>query len=261
MPASWALTPSYFLAFAFLCGVAGFRVGWRIGNRVALPLAQTASGWAAFLLAWEIVGVGWAAVSVLLWALGTSLASIYVFYGHPEETDARVVRAASYRTTMLTWLETGVGPETNPVATARQHLREAIWYTAAALVSANLGSIAMGAILLNYMNAYVATLLRAATRTGTVMLLAWNVWSVVRVVAYVLLGAACAAPLLRWLGWRVDTGAVRVLAVCAAIGLVVDLVLKLALSRPWGSALARAVNLAAAKANRSSEEPLALHLD
>jgi hypothetical protein len=162
---------------------------------------------------------------------------------------------------MLAWLETGSGPEKRSAAMAIGQLREAIWYTAAAIATANLGSIAMGAVLLNEMNAYVATLLRAATRTGRVLLLAWNVWSVVRVAAYVLIGAAAAAPLLRLSGWRVDAPSVRSLAVAGAFGVVLDVVLKLTLSRRCGRALAGAIDLEAAKANRSSKAPLTLHLD
>ena len=261
MLASWVLTPPYFLIFAFLCGVAGFRVGWRIGNRVALPLVQSALGWVAFLLAWDVVGPAWAAASVGAWVLGTTVSSVYVFLGHPRETDERVIRAAPYRASMLAWLETGSGPEKRPAATASSHLREAIWYTAAAIATANFASLAMGAVLLNEMNAYVATLLRAAKRTGFVLLLAWNVWSVVRVSAYVLIGAAAAAPLLRLSGWRVDAATVRALALAGAIGVVVDLVLKLALSRSCARALAAAIDLPAAKANGYSEAPLALHLN
>jgi hypothetical protein len=261
MPSSWALTPPYFLVFAFLCGVAGFRLGWRIGKRLVLPLAQSALGWVAFLLAWDVVGPVWAAVSVGTWVLGTTAASVYVFVSHPRETDDRVMRAAPYRVSMLDWLETGNGPEKRPAATAKAHLHEAIWYTAAAIATANFASLAMGAVLLNEMNAYVATLLRAAKRTGIVLLLAWNVWSIVRVVAYVLIGAAAAAPVLRLSGWSVDPGAVRPLGLAGAIGVVVDLLLKLALSRRCGRTLAASIDLVAAKANGSSEVPITLRLD
>lgn len=261
MPASWTLTPPYFLIFAFLCGVAGFRVGWRFGNRLVLPLAQSALGWAAFLLAWDVVGPAWAAASVCMWVLGTTVASVYVFARYPRETDERVIRAAPYRASMLAWLETGSGPEKRPAAMAASHLREVIWYTAAAIATANFASLVMGAVLLNEMNAYVATLLRAAKRTGTVLLLAWNVWSVVRVLAYVLIGAAAAAPVLRLSGWSVDPGTARALALTGAFGVVADLVLKLALARPCGRALAAAIDLRAAKANASAEVPLTLHLD
>jgi hypothetical protein len=119
----------------------------------------------------------------------------------------------------------------------------------------------MGAVLLNQMNAYVATLIRAATRTGRVLLLAWNVWSVVRVAAYVVIGAAAAAPLLSLAGWRVDASAARAMGAAGAVGVVLDVALKLALSRPCGVALAGAVDLEAAKSNRSSDVPLTLKLD
>jgi hypothetical protein len=236
-------------------------VGWRFRRPAALVVAQSLFGWAAFLLAFALVGAAWAAAAVGLWALGTTLTSVYVFLGHPKEADAVVIRAASYRASMIAWLRTGVVPETHAAATLGRHTREAIWYTAAAMATANLASIAMGAVLLNYMNAYVATLLRARRRTGRVLLLAWNVWSLVRVAAYVMIGASASAPLLRFAGWRVNGPAVTVLAVGGGAGLLLDAVLKLGLSQRWGRALAEAVDLEAAAANRSSEAPLTLHLD
>jgi hypothetical protein len=261
MPASWAFTPPYFLLFGFLCGATGFRVGWRIGNRVALPLSQAALGWTAFLLAWSILGPAWAAATVGAWVLGTTMASVPIFVGDPAATDLRVLRAAPYRATMLAWLESGDGAERRPAATAWQHLREAIWYAAAGISTANLGSIVMGAVLLNYMNAWVATLLRAAKSTGRVLLLAWNIWSVVRVAAYVLIGAAAASPLLRLCGWRADVTTVTALAEAGAGGVALDLILKIALSRPCVRALAAGVDLEAAKANRSPKDPLMFHFD
>ena len=189
------------------------------------------------------------------------MTSTFVFVGHPRETDERVIRAASYRAEMLDWIETGASPDRQPPAIAARQLREAIWYTAAAIVTANFGSIVMGAILLNEMNAYVATLLRAAKSTVRVALLAWNVWSVVRVGAYVLIGTAAAAPLLRLSGLGVATATARTLAVVGAIGVSADVFLKLALSGRCRRSLASAIDLAAAKANRSTEFPLGLHLD
>jgi hypothetical protein len=83
----------------------------------------------------------------------------------------------------------------------------------------------------------------------------------VRVAAYVLIGAAAATPLLSLSGWRVDTAAARALGTAGAIGVALDVLLKLLLSRPCGRALAGAVDLEAAKANRSSDISLTLHLD
>ncbi|HZN55294.1 MAG TPA: hypothetical protein VFB67_08220 [Candidatus Polarisedimenticolaceae bacterium] len=261
MPASWTLSGPYFLVFAFLCGVAGFRVGWRLRGRFLLPVCQGLFGWMAFLAAWRFVGAAWAAGAVLAWALGTTLASVHAFLRHPREADERVLRARTYREGMLEWIETGRGPEQRPAATSASHARETIWYAAAAVLTANLASIGLGAVLLNYMNAYVATLLRAAVMPGRVLLLAWNVWSVTRVVAYVLLGAAAAGPMLRVFGWGADATVLRRLAIAAGAGLVLDLSLKLALSRRCAAALAASVDVQAARAGRSASHPLVLDLD
>ena len=261
MPASWSLTPPYILAFGFLCGIVGFRMGWRTGNRFALPLVQGGVGWVGFLMGWTLLGPGWAAAAVGAWAVGSTVASVYVFLGRPAEADARVIRAPAYRAEMLEWLAAGKGPETHPGATILRHVRELIWYAAAAVLTGNAASIVMGAVLLNYMNVWVATLLRAAKRTAVVLAMAWNVWSVVRVAAYVSIGAALAGPVLRWLGFGVDAASARRLGIAGAAGAALDLTLKLALSRPCGRVLGSAVDLDAASANRSSEVPLSLHLD
>jgi len=239
--ATWTLTPPYFLVLGFLCGVAGFRVGWRTGSRVLLPAIQGLVGWGVFLLSWTIVGPIWAAAAVGAWGVGTTLISVYVFLGRPAEADARVMRAEAYRAAMLSWLSSGRGPESVPGATILQHARELIRYLAAATLTANLVSLAMGAALLNMMNA-------------------WNVWSVIRVAAHIALGAAAASPLLAVAGGRRDAAGVRALAIAGAAGVAADLVLEIALSRPCGKILARAVDLSAAAEGRSADSPLTLHL-
>ena len=249
MPALWALSPGYFLVLAFVAGVVGFRIGWRMKSRLVLPVSQALLGWVAFLFAWTTVGAFWSAAAVGAWAIGTTLASVFVFVGRPEATDLRVIRATEYRASMLEWLESGRGPEASVLSTIVRHLREAIWYTAAAIATANLASLVMGAILLNFMNAYVATLIRAARRPGLVVLLAWNLWSVVRVAAYVMIGAGASAPMLRLFGRAVDTEAATALVVAGSIGLGLDVALKLALSRSAARLLRGAIDLEAAKAN------------
>lgn len=250
----FGLGDGYFLLLGAVCGVVGFRLGWRIGHRWALPLAQGLAGWTAFAYAWRWGTPGVAAATVGAWALATTLVSLYFFVPHPEAVDRAVLRARAYRATMLTWLRTGAGPEAAPGATLRAHLHETIVYLACAVLTANLASIVLGAVLLNFMNAYVATLLRAARKTAVVALLAWNVWSLVRVGGYIALGAAAAAPAAAWLGLPA-TAPVAGLAWGAGAALGADLALKLALSRPAGRRLAAAVDLDAAEANRRAEGP------
>jgi len=101
MRGGWVASPWYFLSLGFLAGVVGFRMGFRTGNRVALPVLQGVLGWGVFVMAWSFLSPGWAAATVGAWAFGTMLISVYVFHGRPEETDARVVRAREYRASML----------------------------------------------------------------------------------------------------------------------------------------------------------------
>jgi len=236
-------SPAYFAVIGLLGGVVGFRLGWRSGRAWLLPLLQGALGFVAFVSAWRGGGPIHGVWAVLGWALGTSSVALLAFRSAPERIDECVYRARPYREEMSDWLRTGRGPETRPIATARRHLFELAAYLAAALATANFLSLVMGAVLLNYMNAYVARLLAAATRPWTVRLLAWNSWSVVRVVAYVLLGVACAAPLAGWFGYPADLAEVRRLLQLGGIGVVADLLLKLLLSRPCGRLLSAAVDL------------------
>lgn len=245
----------YVLVLGVLCGWMGFRLGWRAAQRIVLPILQGGMGFLAFLYAWTFAGPVAAAIAVTGWALGTSLPAIGTFRRHPVETDARVLRAAPYRAQMLEWLATGVGAEAEPRRTVIAHVRELAAYLAAAAATANAGSLVMGAILLNYMNAYVARLLGAARRAWTVRLLAWNVWSLVRVFGYVLLGTACAGPLMRLAGRPGDPREIRALALTGTLAVLLDLILKLFLSPAAARRLAAAVDLERAAATPVSAAP------
>jgi hypothetical protein len=144
---------------------------------------------------------------------------------------------------MLEWLRSGRGFESRALATCARHLLEVALYLVAAAVTGNLLALAMGTVLINTMNAYVARLLGAAREAWTVRLLAWNVWSVVRVAGYLMLGTAASAPLLARFGWRADPREIRMLLALGGAAVVADLALKLTLSRPCGLRLARAVDL------------------
>jgi hypothetical protein len=234
--------PLYFAVLGLLCGVVGFRLGWRSGLRPVLPLIQGLLGWVAFVAAWRGAGPGTAALAVGIWALGGTAVELWAFRGARDLVDRRVLGAARYRRQMLAWLTSGRGFAARPFATAWTHLVELAAYLAAALVTANFLSIVMGAVLLNKMNAWVVALLGAARRPWTVRLLGWNVWSVVRVAAYVALGSACAAPLAARFGMPAPGSAIEALAWAGGAGVVADLALKLLLSGPCGRALSAAID-------------------
>jgi hypothetical protein len=76
-----------------------------------------------------------------------------------------------------------------------------------------------------------------------VALTAWNVWSIVRVAAYVLLGSAAAAPLAAAAGYPADPVALKWLVVAGALGIALDIAAKVALSAAAGQRLAGLVDV------------------
>lgn len=247
----WAGTHFYYVVLGVLCGGVGFRLGWRLQSRLGLPISQAILGYLGYVAAWRGVGPARALLVEAGWVVGTTAVALYVFRRTSEaEVDARVWRAARYREEMYAWLRSGRGPESRPLVTVGRHVAELTVYVAAALVSANFLAMVLGAALLNYMNAYVASLLRVARRPLTVGLLGWNVWSVVRVTAYVLIGVAATAPLASYAGYPVWPGMFDRYWIAGGIGVALDLLLKLALSRPCGRRLGAALDPAALAADR-----------
>ena len=194
-------------------------------------------------------------------SLATTAVSLYCFVEQPGATDERVMRAAAYRGAMLERLRTPGGPSSRLAVTMRARLHELVVHIAAATLTANFAALVYGALRLNAMNAWLATVLRAARRKGLVAVLGWPPWSMLRVAALVVTGTAAAAPLGARLGYSAPPGSIRPLVVAGAVALVIDLALELAWSRRWEARLAAVIDLEAATVNRRHEEPFHLGLD
>jgi hypothetical protein len=235
--------PFYLAAIGGLCGVLGFRLGWRMNLRAALPLLQGLAGFLAFAVAWRAAGAIASSIAVAGWALGNTLYALPVFAREHESIDARVIGARIYRE--LRFMSLG---ELRPDASLRRSARTRelgllIVFCTAALTTLNLLSLVIGAAMLNAMNAYVAVLLRAARSCWTVRLLAWDGWNVVRATSMTMIGCALAAPLAARLGYPVPWNEVRWLLGMGGIGLVLSPVLRSLLAETTGRLLGRAVEL------------------
>jgi hypothetical protein len=233
----------YLLVLGALAGALGTRIGWRLRHRLMLPAAQTALGVFAFLFGWNQRGATGGALAVGAWAIGTSVAAIPAFRAARDQLGTRVLGFAPYAASMRGWLASGEMLGASPSAILRRHVRELAFYLAAALVSANLLAIGMGAVLLNRMNAWFVELCSDARDRRTILLLGWPCWSLARVLAYVALGAACAQWWAARLGRAAPPEDVLGLINLGLLGVVVDITLKIQLSgwyaRKLHAALAR----------------------
>ena len=148
--------------------------------------------------------------------------------------NGRVPRSASITAMPL-------GTESSPRRFLPQHAMHVVLFVASSLATASVLSIAMGAVLMNYMSFYVASLARAGAPAWAVVLLGWQPWALCRVAAFATLGAVLAEPLLfRLLRRRpAGLGSPRPYLIAAAAALLADVALKAALAPAWGLWLRR----------------------
>jgi hypothetical protein len=212
-----------------------YPVGLAIGSRWLLPLLNTAP---AYVLMAQRLRAGdrrGALRATLLWALALGVFGTWFFSVWPDDPGASILNGERYRDEMLHWIRTGEGSESSVRLFLPQHILHLAVFLALSLVSASLVSITMGAVLMNYMSYYVASLARAGAETWAVVLLGWHVWAIVRVAAFCALGTVLAEPLLsRILRYPYEglRAARRVIA-WAAAGILADWLLKAALAPLW----------------------------
>lgn len=231
----------YFALLGLLCGVVSFRLGWRIGGRITLPLIQTLLGFLAFAASWRAGGSIAAAFAAGGWAVGTSLVGVGAFARDPQRAVDAIVGAQNLRRSTFEWIRRGRGPRSGPGATVSRLVRLLSVFLIAAGVSAGALALGGGALMLNAQNASAAALLAGARRPEVVRWLAWNVWSAARVVAFTALGSACAAPVATWLGYPPDPQSIRLLLIVGVVAVATDLALELTLSEAYRRVLSSAV--------------------
>ena len=219
-----------------LATVLSYPLGLALGRAWLLPLLNTAPAYvamAALLLRGDRRG---AVVAMLCWAAALALSGTACFALWPSPVDRLVIHGPEYRDEMFAWIRTGQGTESSPRLFVPQHAAHLGLFVAASLVTGSALSIAMGAVLMNYMSFYVASLARAGAPAWAVVFLGWQPWAICRVAAFCTLGAVLGEPLiLRIAGRRYPGPAVaRPWLVAAAAALLADVALKAALAPQWG---------------------------
>jgi len=215
----------------FIGGVLASYVGLMVGG-LFLPLLQVLV-LAYFFVRNIVLNRLWrAGFLVLVWSLALTVSVAYAGYScgcDPSVVD-RVVHGRGYILEMISWLETGRGPEGDPSLFLVPKIKEIIVFTVASLVSMGLAGLFMGAILLNYMNIYYGTLVWMSNGSLVAVLMGWPIYAIIRVVGYVFLGTVLSRTTYLLLKYRgrslpVDRQYKMMLAI-ALILIVLDFVLK-----------------------------------
>ena len=203
------------------------------GGAWALPLLAPLTLWLAFrervraqdyLGAWTL-GMAWA----VLLSAGVILTVLW----WPEAARGGILHGEAYRQEMFGWLRTGVAPENSPRLFIPQHLLHLGVFLLLTWASGGYLGLVLGAFLVAYMSYFVGSYAAASGHPFLGSVLAWVPWSVVRVCAFVLLGALFSRPLLARRLWPFERWEVRLMALAFA-GLLVDILVKAFFAPSYG---------------------------
>lgn len=219
-----------------LLTAASYPLGLALGHRLLLPLLNTAPAYAILALLVRRGRRGEAVAAMLLWAATLAVAGTWAFAAWPADPGPLVLNGPQYRDEMLHWIRTGQGAEGSPRLFLPQHLVHLAGFVALSLVSASAAGITLGAVLMNYMGYYVASLYRAGVPIHAVVLLGWQPWALCRVAGFCVLGVVLAEPLLSVLRPYpyAGLGAARPYLAAAGAAILADWALKAALAPWWG---------------------------
>jgi hypothetical protein len=216
--------------------LAAYPIGIASGQAWLLPLLNTAPAYLLMLRRLRAGDRRGAVRLMLAWALVLALLGTAFFVLWPTDPGAAVLNGPPYREEMFRWIATGQGSEGDPRLFLPQHIAHLAGFIALSLATASSLSILLGAVLMNYMDYYVASLARAGAPAWATLLLGWQPWAICRVAAFCTLGVVLAEPLLALLG-RCARPALRDLRpwlAAAAAGILADWVLKALLAPQWG---------------------------
>lgn len=170
----------------------------------------------------------------LLWAGLLSLGVILTVFWLPDAARSGIYYGEPYRQEMFGWIATGEGRENEWRSFVPQHTLHLAVFVLLTWLSAGYLGLVLGAALVGYMSYFVGSYAVVATVHPVLgSIAAWVPWSVVRVLAFVLLGCLFARPLLVRRVWPFGRDEVRLMAL-AASGILMDWLIKAAFAPAYG---------------------------
>ncbi len=199
----------------------------------ALPLVAPLTVYPAFAARVRERRYGGAWLLAMGWAALLSIGVITLVAVRPELAARGILHGPVYKAEMADWIIRGVGKEVSPAQFVPEHLLHLGAFLVLTTVSAGYLGLALGAFLMAYMSYFVGSFAVAAQPHWLGGLAAWVPWSVIRVMAFVLLGALLARPLLVRQRWPFSRREAWLFAL-AFVGIAADLTIKTLLAPWWG---------------------------
>ncbi|MEO1404440.1 MAG: hypothetical protein AAFV72_24750, partial [Cyanobacteria bacterium J06635_1] len=133
-----------------------------------------------------------AAIAMLLWAIFQSLAVGLGTVWFPETAAEVILSGPAYTAKVFHWIQTGEGYAESLHLFLPIHLRDYLIFCGLCCLTLSSTALLFGTWLLNYMNFYVAELIRASVHPWLAIAIGWPPWSILRVIGFILTGVALA---------------------------------------------------------------------
>ncbi|MDF5711179.1 MAG: hypothetical protein PUP90_26785 [Nostoc sp. S4] len=130
---------------------------------------------------------------MLLWAVFQSIAVIVATAIAPQTAAKAIPRGQSYTMEMFHWIRTGEGTEGTLSLFLPNHLLHYGIFCILCIVTLSSIALIFGTWMLNYMNFYVAQLVKMSAKPWLAAILGWYPWSILRVIGFIATGVALAA--------------------------------------------------------------------
>jgi hypothetical protein len=226
------------LVVLILATAVSYPLGLALGHPWLLPALNTLPAYLVLVHRLRRGERGGAVRAMLWWAATLAIAGTTCFVLWPAPVGGVVLNGPAYRAEMLSWIRTGHGLEGSLRLFLPRQLLQLVAFVLVSLATASALSSLAGAVLMNDMAFYVASLAKAGVPRWAVVLLGWSPWTVARAAAFCTLGVVLAEPLL----FRLFPGARQKLKVvgrmpyyvAALSGLLADWFLRAALASFWG---------------------------
>jgi hypothetical protein len=213
-----------------------FGVAVILKNRMLFVMLCTIPGDVGYLLGLRNSVLS-AFAALLIWTLLQSALVIFSSVRSTTKMAKLIFRSETYTESMFRWIETGILPEGNSNQVIRTHIQQTLTYCVLAFVTGNFVSLIFGCMLLNYMNFYVSQL-AARSKSWKAFVSGWNPWSILRVLAFLWLGAVLGLPLVSYMQ-KMNVEFQFMWLMPGIIGVIVDLILKLTISDRYRTRLGR----------------------
>lgn len=130
---------------------------------------------------------------MLFWGVLQSIAIIVTTTIAPQRAAKNILRGQSYTTEMLHWIRTGEGSEGSLSLFLPGHLLHYGIFCILCVVTLSSVALIFGTWMLNYMNFYVAELVKVSAKPWLAAILGWYPWSIIRIIGFIATGVALAA--------------------------------------------------------------------